>query len=499
MLITVIILLLCVRTFAQNENRGFWSGWSLNLNGGTSLFYGDVEHSDLIPAFSDKNEWSVGYGIMLQKRFNPILSVRGQLFSGSLTGSKKQYNYWFESEVIETSVNLKADIMNIFRERKNQKTSIYLMAGVGLSHWHSQLKNFQTDEIINENGNDNTGSGLFGRTVEGVIPFGGGFEYNFNENWSANIEVTLRPVNSDKLDAKTGMFEYDFYSYNFIGISYHFRKKQAKEPDLIRDELAVEESEQPVEVTEQPVEEIAEEEPVLIVEPEPIIEEPKAEIVQQDAEKSIEDKILDKEYRTGLYESPWPGVSFTIQVAASRTYIEPTQIAKQYNLEGDIIVNNADGWYRYSVGNYIKYWKAREYRNILATRFNISDAFVVAYKDEERLMLSDLIESSGSSLEQAEQQIAKQQRKESQVSFSVQVLATTNGNISPNAIREMFEIDSDVIREEQNGLFQYTAGIFATYNDAAKLRNKLKARGISGAFVVGYKDGVRTEIRELMN
>lgn len=96
MLITVIILLLCVRTFAQNENRGFWSGWSLNLNGGTSLFYGDVEHSDLIPAFSDKNEWSVGYGIMLQKDSIPfyLLEVNCSPVrlpapkSNTITGSK---------------------------------------------------------------------------------------------------------------------------------------------------------------------------------------------------------------------------------------------------------------------------------------------------------------------------------------------------------------------------------------------------------------------------
>jgi len=473
---------------AQSGEKGFWSGWSVNLNGGASLFYGDVEHSGLVPAFTDKNEWRMGYGLILQKRFGPVFSVRGQLFNGQLSGSKKHSNYWFETDLLETSMSLRMDVLNLFRRIPDSKFEFYLMAGVGLAHWKSNLMKFETEEIIRGNGNNKTGSGLFGRTVEGVIPFGGGIEYTFNKNWSANLEISLRPVNSDKLDSKVGMFEYDFYSYDFIGISYHFHKKQLKEPDLIRDELAIEEVEMPIE------ESAAAEEPV-IHKPEAVLEK---ELVKQDQdiERTIDDKLLDKEYRTGLFESPWPGVEFTVQIAALKVWIDPEKISKQFNIEGKVLVMEADGWYRYSVGRYIKYWKAREYKNILVTRNNIKDAFVVAYRDNQRLMLSQLIEMEGINTE--EQRAAKQQRVESKISFSVQVLATTNGNISPGAIHEMFEIDADVIREENNGLFRYTAGIFSSYNDAAKLRNQLKARGISGAFVVGYRDGKRTEIRNLM-
>ena len=480
----------------QSTSSGFWSGWSVNLNGGASLFYGDVEHSEIIPAFSDKNEWKFGYGAMLQRSLGPVVSLRGQLFHGQLAGSKKQYNYYFEGDVIETSLSVKADVLNLIRYRADRDFSFYLMAGVGLAHWKTELRHFETDEIINENGKNKTGSGLFGRTVEGVVPFGGGIEYNFNDNWSANLEISLRPVNSDRLDAKEGMFEYDFYSYNFIGIAYHFGRKRIQEPELIRDELAMEEETLPP--AEEP--EIVQEEVIIPEEQEQIPEvyvEPEEEIAAENTEKTIDDKLLEKEYRTGLFESPWPGVEFTVQIAASRTYIDPQEIAGRFNVEGKVIVNEGDGWYRYSVGTYIKYWKAREYKNILVTRNNIEDAFVVAYRDNSRLMLSQLIEMDGAGSQ--EQVIAKKQRNESKISFSVQVLATTNGNISPSAIREMFEIDAEVIREENNGLYQYTAGIYSTYNDAAKLRNKLKARGISGAFVVGYKDGIRTEIKELVN
>jgi len=456
---------------AQENPSKFWQGWSINVNGGASLFYGDVENYDYYKVFRDNSEWRFGFGGMLQKQLNPYFTFRGQIFYGQLSGTKRRANIWFEGDVFETSLSGKLDLINVFWGPEERKFSFYGMLGVGLVQWKTELKDFTTNEPIG--GNGNVGSGINGRTLEPVLPFGFGIDYNINERWAINIEGSWRPVNSDKLDATEGGSQYDLYSYNFIGLTYKFVKRKEKPLILPSEELAVEE--------------------VMV---EPLIEpvEEQVEIVQEETPvvKTLEEKLLDAEARTGLYESPWPGVEFTVQIAASKAISDPAVIEKKFGLPNQANVHHADGWYRFSMGSYIKYWRAKEYRNILVTRNDIDDAFVVAYKDGKRIMLNDLVSIDESTIQAKKMQ---EERPDFARAFSVQVLASQDGNIPVAAIREMYEIDLEVFKEYNSNdkTYQYSVGNFNSYQEAAKVWNKLKARGIRGAFVVGYKDGDRVE------
>jgi hypothetical protein len=56
-------------------------------------------------------------------------------------------------------------------------------------------------------------------------------------------------------------------------------------------------------------------------------------------------------------------------------------------------------------------------------------------------------------------------------------------------------VDQEVFVEEHNGLYKYTAGSFTVYNQALAYRNKLEnLPGVSGAFVVAYRDGKRVPV-----
>ncbi|MCF8406052.1 MAG: SPOR domain-containing protein [Bacteroidales bacterium] len=483
-----ILFLLPTFIYGQESKKNIWKDWSVNINGGVSLFYGDVENYEFFPTTKNKNEWRYGYGLMLQKGFGDFFTLRGQLFNGKLAGSKRMYRFWFEADIFEASMSGTFNISNVFKRRNDRLVNFYGHLGIGWANWETQLKHFDNDIILNENGNDNTGSGLFGRTLEPVIPFGIGIDFNINDHWSIIAEGSLRPVKSDKLDAKVGMFEYDFYSFNFVGITYKFGPYDEVKPDLPVENLLVEET-------------LIQKEPEVVIEPEPeVIIPPKIEpeivaVEEPEPAKTVDEKLLDKEYRTGLYESPWPGVNFTVQIAASRTKMDPDVFRNKFGLSGEIQINEGDGWYRYSIGNYIKYWKAKENKNILVTRNAVEGAFVVAYKDSKRITLNELVNDSG---EFAVKQKGTTERSTEEIAYSVQVLATRNGNISTMAIREMFEIDTEVYKEFNNGTYQYTAGNFASYPEAAKLRNKIKAHGISGAFVVGYKNGQRTDLKSIL-
>lgn len=475
----LLALLISNSAWTQPEDQKQWKAWSINVNGGVSLMYGDIQNYRFYKVFENNNEWRFGGGLMLQKQFNHYFTLRGQLFYGKLSGTKRKQKIWFEGDLLETSLSGKVEFINLFWGPRVRKFGAYGMLGIGLAQWRTSLKDFNTNDQIG--GNGNVGSGINGRTLEAVIPFGIGVEYNINKWWVVSIEGSLRPVNSDVLDGKAGGFEFDFYSYNFVGVTYKFVKREKKVPVIQEQEIAVVEA--------------------IPVVPEEPVEEPEVEVVVADIPpvKTIEEKLLDKEARTGLYESPWPGVEFTVQVAASKTIRDPETIADKYNISAEIDVNSGDGWNRFSMGRFIKYWKAKEYRNILVTRNGIKDAFVVAYREGQRIMLADLISSGGPDAEVADQ---KEVRSVFEVAFSVQVLASQNGSIPVAVIREMYEIDLDVFKEfnPKDNTYQYTVGNFDSYNNAAKVRNKLKARGISGAFVVGYKDGVRaSNIKDVLD
>ncbi len=242
------------------------------------------------------------------------------------------------------------------------------------------------------------------------------------------------------------------------------------------------------------------EEKVTVVKETPVAisatEEPKEEIVEVPYEverkKSLEERLLDAEYRSGLYEARWPGVEFTIQIAASRSISDPEDIKKKFGLSGNVKVVKVDEWYRFTTGSYIKYWQAREYRNILRSRIGIEDAFVVAYKEGKRIMLTDLL-AMVKSTPDASTGITV--RPEISKGFSIQILATKDGSISVTEIRNKYQVDDDIFKEynESDGLYRYSIGNFSTYTGAVKVRNKIRAKGFRDAFVVGYKEGKRVK------
>ena len=481
-IIALVILLSSLHIHSQEtkENKGFWSGWSINVNAGPNLAYTDIDNYRFYRCFSNNSEWRLGYGLMLQKKIHPLIQLRGQIMNGKLSGTKRRYDYWFEADILETSISGTLDLVGLFWGPKVRLITFYGMGGIGLAQWTTDLKRHTTNELIGGNGH-NTGSGFGGRTLETVVPFGLGFDFNLGYHWNINVEATLRLVNSDVLDGKEAGFKYDFYSYNFVGVTYKFKKRRPKAPVMPPEDLIA--KEEPQEFIRPVIEKTPQEKRVIVNQE------------QQNLLKLLQERMLEEDAKAGMYESPWQGVEFTVQVAASRTAIDPSTFQKNLNISGTITRTHDEGWYYYSIGKYIKYWRAREYRNILLTRNDAKGAFVVAYKDGKRMLLSELIHHNID--ERSGEQVAKKQRPISKKSYSVQVMATRDGNVSPVAIREMYDIDLDVYQEFADGWFRYIVGNFMNYSQASKLRNKLRLQGLREAFIVGYRDGKRVPIESL--
>ena len=61
-------------------------------------------------------------------------------------------------------------------------------------------------------------------------------------------------------------------------------------------------------------------------------------------------------------------------------------------------------------------------------------------------------------------------------------------------MRERYSIVGDIYENYQDGVFRYSTGSFSTYNEALRHSYLMKDKGVSDAFVVGYKDDKRVSI-----
>lgn len=80
-------------------------------------------------------------------------------------------------------------------------------------------------------------------------------------------------------------------------------------------------------------------------------------------------------------------VFFTIQFMADKKSVSPAQLKAKYVGDKEVIEMNTDGWYRYSVG---KFTNLEEAKGVMKTEG--IKGFIVAYKNGERITVSDALE-----------------------------------------------------------------------------------------------------------
>jgi len=207
-------------------------------------------------------------------------------------------------------------------------------------------------------------------------------------------------------------------------------------------------------------------------------------------------RYLDTTMRSGRYsilDEERDNVRYGVQLKAS--YLRPLDIAAiadEYNIDEPVREDFQNDWYRYSVGDFNQYWKAKEYRNVLLTRHNAQGSFVIAYEDDIRTTIVDLIGAESGS--RPEQPAA---RPKADVIFYVQILCLDPYKRVPaeelNARYDMY----DEIREyEESGLVKYQIGGYTSYEEAKSIRSQMLNKGILDAFIVPYQNGVKINIAD---
>ncbi len=393
LIVTLFVLFLAGNAKSQtfSPNSSFMPHWQVQLNGGTSLFFGDVKQYQWWPVSNYENEWRAGLSLQLKYQISPVFGIRGQSLYGKLGGTRRAWKKYFDNNYFEFNINSTININNIFANyRHNRFFNAYIIVGLGLLNYNTYVYQLGTNNKIQTVGGG-AGKSFGGRTLEGVFHGGLGFDLRINDQLSVNLESANRMINSDMLDGHVSGFKYDVFNYTSVGLSYKFgySKKhngpESKSPapasrtsknKKISDVQTVE-----YDYRAEPVQEPNYNNPVppVKVKEEKIITEPEIIIVEKPV--IVEKEVVTEEdnYNKSL--------EYRVQILAKYgKTISLNKIGEMYNIPASMIKENShNGYYIYTVGSYSTYEQAQQKRNQLRTQNGIGDAFVVAFLNGNRL------------------------------------------------------------------------------------------------------------------
>ncbi len=167
-------------------------------------------------------------------------------------------------------------------------------------------------------------------------------------------------------------------------------------------------------------------------------------------------------------------IVYRVQIAASRQPITRETLSAIYKGFNPINISQEDGWYRYSIGDYIYYNEAKVTRDSCGAK----DAFVMPYQNEKRIQWP-----STYALE-----LLKNKQLENPI-YVVQVAASRKP-ISPQIIKDIIRVDSPLTMKYEDGWYKYYISAFTDPAVAKELAVKV---GIKGAFIATYKNNLRVK------
>ncbi len=355
----------------------FARSWSITAAGGSSLFFGDIKQERWLPVLKNENELRFNANTILEYQFSPAFSIRGQALYAHLAGTRRSWQTFFFSDLIEANIGTTVNLSNIISGyRADRFININVIGGVGLVNYNTTRKDLTTRFIQSQRGFGN-GSGIGGRTLEGVLVGGIGLDFRLSDNLSLRFETANRIINSDLLDIHDNSFPYDVYNQTSIGLSYVFGRRTPKMPSFT--------PEQEENATTPPVTEKPKQEPV-----QPVVSPYQAivDAIEQEEPEKEPEPVYVYEPEEVKEPEPDPGrVEYRVQIRArinqpiSKSYLE-----KRYNIPAsDIQEDMHNGYYIYTVGSYRTYEEAASNRNRIRSENGVGDAFIVAFQYGKRL------------------------------------------------------------------------------------------------------------------
>ncbi len=335
--------------------------WEFGANLGFTQYYGDVSNKTYFGKFTE--EIRFGGNIFGRAIFNQLYGFGLGLGYYSLASEKDSLlkgnplNYGYKGTNFQFGAHAYINLTNLFWgiRPEGRVFNLYSTAGLSYISWKGTLSNTLNNAVIVDDGTNALGLSFSSSSV--VIPLTMGMGIQVSENLRLNLEGSIQTVMSDDLDFYKDGFKNDIILYSSVGLSYHFRqvmKERARinrpmGPDLIEYEFSQRRTQ-------------------------PSSSDKNLPVLEFSADKSPAIK--------GQYE-------FRVQVIAmSKSRINMEAFARRFKIETPIIENTFSGLYRYSTGRFNSFSEAEAYSKVIRSK-GIHDAFVVAYRANERIPITE--------------------------------------------------------------------------------------------------------------
>ncbi len=393
MCFAVILICSSISSLAQSSMnyRDFKPQWEINLNGGLTQFYGDLWNGKILPNQNEVNSWRYGKGLILGRQISPIFGIRLQAFMGEIDGEKKELSANFITDIYEFNLHSSINLSNLFDERKVNRTfNFYAVLGYGLVNYKTSKYLYDTDILFNQKG-IGEGKGIDGMVLESAVVAGLGLNVKMGDHWGFNLESSNRLMLSDMIDLTDNSKNMDVYNYTSIGLQYRFgnsngKRKKIKEEPFVQ-KKAVEKSELKKEVVkadEMPQKDTEIERKETIDE---VAQEAKIKKENQTPVKVKEEAVPAIKAEPKPKTKTFSELEYRVQIRACHNCKIPLQIlSSTYGLDANLIKEDKYGAYHiYTVGSYPDYQKANEAKMILKQKNGVLDAFIVAFRNGQRL------------------------------------------------------------------------------------------------------------------
>ena len=125
----------------------------------------------------------------------------------------------------------------------------------------------------------------------------------------------------------------------------------------------------------------------------PIIEESEpdelAKTKKEEIEVAEEEDVIVEEV---IYASePQTDIFYRVQLAAGRRNVSLTYLKKKHGFSDEVFLENHEGWFKYTTGNYSEYINARDRRENINRLYKFRGPFVTAYNAGERITVQEAL------------------------------------------------------------------------------------------------------------
>lgn len=477
----LIILLTFSNLKSQDNSKLDFKPWTFNFNFGQTLFWGDGNNDILNPfgAYFKSDKSAYAYGLIVQKNFNSWLGIDFQYLGGQLKGTRYKWsnevpaNLNFNSNINSFGLNLDIDVFDIFMEPNSTRLfNFYVRGGGAYNLFNATEYNLLTNAQMSN-------------VKDGAVEVVGGWGVRFDV--SKKIGFTFENIFtysfSDYLDAHHTQYSQasDIFAYTSLGFSYRIYPQPKKpslenENDILPIDTVV--AEEPIETKPEVTINVAMPGKMYGIDTsEVIIKIAKYELNESaKLQQTIPAGFIAKAKNSG--ESTF---SFNDQIA-SFSWDNLPEDEENIELSYYLISNNV------AVGTYqipgIMMYSEGGKENISQFKQSITI-------EKPKPIAVAIVEQPIESPKQTTEQPTESHRNTEVLEYRVQVRAIYGGKSSPQSITRLYSLKEEVSEEFINGYSKYTAGHFATYEEAKAYKDQLRAGKVLGAFVVAYYKGQR--------